>query len=193
MNGMEKINSAILGKVNADASVILAEAEERAKQLVQKARDQREAKFQEEKSRLVNEAQVEASRIQAQGAIRARQEMLAVKTSIIDGIIDDTRKQLAGLSANEKILANLTREGLKALGADKVRVYVAQKDMAAMQKLVKDDKELAGRVIEIKPQESLGGVIVEDAEGKNRIDNTFESRLEMLLPKLLPQIEKELT
>jgi vacuolar-type H+-ATPase subunit E/Vma4 len=190
---MEKINSAIMGKVNADASVILAEAEERAKQLVQKARDQREAKFQEEKSRLVNEAQTEASRIQAQGTIRARQEMLAVKTSIIDGIIEDTKKQLTGLSGNEKILTNLTREGLKALGADKVRVYVAQKDMAAMQKLVKDDKELAGRVIEIKPQESLGGVIVEDAEGKNRIDNTFESRLEMLLPKLLPQIEKELT
>jgi vacuolar-type H+-ATPase subunit E/Vma4 len=193
MNGMENINSAIREKVNADANAILAEAGERAKQLVQKARDQRESKFQEEKSRLVDEAQTEASRIQAQGAIRARQEMLAVKTSIIDGIINDARKQLAGLSGNEKILANLTREGVNALGSDKFRVYVAQKDMAAMQKLVREDKELAGRVIEIKIQESLGGVIVEDAEGKNRIDNTFESRLEMLLPKLLPQIEKELT
>jgi vacuolar-type H+-ATPase subunit E/Vma4 len=192
MNGMERINSAILEKVNADASALLADAGERAKQLVQKARDQREAKFQEEKARLVGEAQSEASRIQAQGAIRARQEMLAVKTSIIDGIIEDTKKQLSGLSGNEKTLAGLIRESVKALGSDKVRVYVAQKDIAAMQKLVGEDRELASRVIEIKRRDSLGGVIVEDEGGKNRIDNTFESRLEMLLPKLLPQIEKEL-
>jgi vacuolar-type H+-ATPase subunit E/Vma4 len=192
MNGMENINSAIREKVNTDAGAILAEATERAKQLVQKAREQRESKFQEEKARLVDDAQTEASRIQAQGAIRARQEMLAVKTGIIDNIIGDARKQLSALSGNEKILANLTREGVNTLGSEKFRVYVAQKDASAMQKLVEEDKELAGRVIEIKVRESLGGVIVEDAEGKNRIDNTFESRLEMLLPKLLPQIEKEL-
>jgi vacuolar-type H+-ATPase subunit E/Vma4 len=192
MNGLEKINSAILEKVNADAKTILREAGERAKQVVQKARDQRESKFQEEKSRLVNEARTEASRIQAQGAIRARQEMLAVKTSIIDGIIDETKKQLGSLSGNEKILAGLTREGIKALGSEKVRVYIAEKDVLAMQKLVKEDKELANRVIEIRRRESLGGVFIEDTGGKNRIDNSFESRLEMLLPKLLPQIEKEL-
>jgi vacuolar-type H+-ATPase subunit E/Vma4 len=38
----------------------------------------------------------------------------------------------------------------------------------------------------------LGGVIAEDVEGKLRIDNTYETRLEMLLPKLLPKISKEL-
>ena len=192
MNGMEKINGAILEKVNSDAKVIIDEAEERARQRVAKAKEQQDSKLKEEKAKLVDEAQIEASRIQAQGAIRARQEMLAVKTSLIDGIIGDTKKQLTGLSGNEKILTNLTREGVKALGSERFSVYVAPKDMAAMQKLVREDKELAGRVIEIKPMESLGGVIVEDAEGKNRIDNTFESRLEMLLPKLLPQIEKEL-
>lgn len=189
---MERINNAILGKVNADAKAILADAEERAKQLVQKAQDQRESKYQEEKSRLLNEARTEASRVQAQGSIRARQEMLAVKTNIIEGIIDETKKKLAGQSGNEKTLATLTREGLKALGAAKVRVFVASKDVPAMQKLVREDKELASRVIEVGHREMLGGVLVEDPEGKNRIDNSFESRLEMLLPKLLPQIEKEL-
>ena len=159
---------------------------------MEKAREQQQAKLEEDKAKLISEAQVEASRIQAQGAIRARQEMLAVKTSIIDGIIADARNSLAGLAGNEKILANLTKEGINSLGADKVRVYVSAKDMAAMQKLVKEDKDLASRVVEIKRQDSLGGVSVEDIQGKNRIDNTFESRLEMLLPKLLPQIEKEL-
>ncbi len=193
MNGMEKINSAILTKVNADAQAIIKDAEERAQQRIEKAREQQQAKLDEDKTKLVNEAQVEASRIQAQGAIRARQEMLTVKTSIIDGIIDDTKKSLASITGNEKILASLTKEGINSLGTDKVRVYVSAKDMAAMQKLAKEDKELADKIVEIKRQDSLGGVIVEDIQGKSRIDNTFDSRLEMLLPKLLPQIEKDLT
>jgi vacuolar-type H+-ATPase subunit E/Vma4 len=141
----------------------------------------------------VLKAQVEVSRIQAQGAIRARQEMLSVKTSIIDGIIAETKKQLMNVSGSEKILTNLTREGIKALGTEKVRVYVAEKDVPVMQKLVREDTELGKSVTEVKNQNILGGVIIEDINGKNRIDNTFESRLEMLLPKLLPQIEKELS
>ncbi len=192
MNGMEKISSAILDKVNADAKEIVRDAQERAKQRVEKAKEQQKVKLEEDKAKLTDEARIEASRIQAQGAIRARQEMLAVKTSIIDGIISDTKKSLADLAGNEKILGSLTREGIAALGASKVRVYVSPKDMAAMQKLVKADEELASKVVEVKKQDSLGGVIVEDTEGKNMIDNTFDSRLEMLLPKLLPKIEKEL-
>ncbi|GAI00113.1 unnamed protein product, partial [marine sediment metagenome] len=33
---------------------------------------------------------------------------------------------------------------------------------------------------------------VEDIDGRTRIDNTYETRLEMLLPRLLPEISKEL-
>jgi vacuolar-type H+-ATPase subunit E/Vma4 len=38
----------------------------------------------------------------------------------------------------------------------------------------------------------MGGVIAEDVEGKLRIDNTYETRLGTLLPKLLPEISKKL-
>jgi len=34
--------------------------------------------------------------------------------------------------------------------------------------------------------------MVEDIAGKIRIDNTYDTRLEMLLPRLLPEIGKEL-
>jgi vacuolar-type H+-ATPase subunit E/Vma4 len=190
MNGMESINSAIREKVNVDAQAIIKDAEERAGQRVASAKEQQRVKLESDKNKLVGEAQVEVSRIQAQGAIRARQEMLSVKTSIIDGIIAETKKQLMNVSGSEKILTNLTREGIKALGTEKVRVYVAEKDVPVMQKLVREDTELGKSVTEVK---ILGGVIIEDINGKNRIDNTFESRLEMLLPKLLPQIEKELS
>jgi len=59
-------------------------------------------------------------------------------------------------------------------------------------KLVGKDKELAAKVAEIKEHSASGGVIIEDVEGRVRIDNTYETRLEMLLPRLLPEIGKEL-
>jgi vacuolar-type H+-ATPase subunit E/Vma4 len=168
------------------------EAEERAEQRIKAAQEQQRAKLEEQKSKLLNEANAEAIRILAQAAIGARQETLTAKTAVVNEVIDRANKQLASLAGDEKILVNLTKEGIAILGADKVRVYVSSKDLTAMQKLANEDKDLAERVVEIKRQDSLGGVIVEDMEGKNRIDNTFETRLEMLLPRLLPEIGKGL-
>ena len=82
------------------------------------------------------------------------------------------------------------------------RAYVAKYDVsnikAALQgisgvkKLLEADKEFSGKIVEVRESDCLGGVIAEDVEGKLRIDNTYEIRLEMLLPKLLPKISKEL-
>jgi vacuolar-type H+-ATPase subunit E/Vma4 len=51
---------------------------------------------------------------------------------------------------------------------------------------------LSAKILEVREVDRLGGVIAEDAEGKLRIDNTYETRLEMALPKLLPKISEEL-
>jgi vacuolar-type H+-ATPase subunit E/Vma4 len=64
--------------------------------------------------------------------------------------------------------------------------------MTTVRKLMEKDKELAGKIEEIKEHGSMGGVIFEDLDGKVRIDNTYETRLEMLLPKLLPEVGKDL-
>ena len=189
---MEKLSSAILEKVKGEADAIIKEAEAQAVARIKAAQDQRQVRSEEQKKKLLSEAGAEASRILAQAAIGARQETLGAKTAVVSEIMDGVKSQLGGLSGNEKVLSALAREGIKALGAQKVRLYVSSKDLPAMQKLVREDSSLASAVIEVKKQESLGGVIIEDAEGKNRIDNTFDTRLEMLLPRLLPEIQKEL-
>jgi len=86
----------------------------------------------------------------------------------------------------------LIREAIDGLGADKSRIYVSPKDVSMVRKFLERDKELASKVMEVKVDNLLGGVIAEDIDGKFRIDNTYEARLEMLLPKLLPEISKEL-
>jgi vacuolar-type H+-ATPase subunit E/Vma4 len=189
---MEKLNSAVLEKVSAEAKAIVKEAGERAEQRIKAAREKQRSNFEEQKSKLLSEANAETIRILAQAAIKGRQETLAAKTAVVNEVIDRANKQLAGLAGNEKVLANLVKEGIAIIGADKVRVYVSPKDLSAMQKMVKENTDLSRSVVEIKTQSFLGGVIVENAGGKDRIDNTFETRLEMLLPRLLLEIAKGL-
>ncbi len=192
MSGMEKISEAILDKVRVEAQDIIKEAENKAREGIDRAKKQQEAKLEEEKSKLIEEAGGEAARTMAQASIRARQELLAAKTQVIDEIIGRVKEGLAGFTSDENSVLTLIMEAISPLDIDKVRVFVSPKDLTSAQKLIKGNKELAGKIAEVSEFDCTGGVIVEDIEGKIRIDNTYDSRLEMLLPRLLPEINKEL-
>lgn len=192
MEGMEKISRAILDKVKADAEQIVKEAEQKAWQELEKAEKQRETKFKDEKRKIIEEAERQASRIVAQSSIKARQELSRAKTEIIDGIVSRVRNTLPAISSDEGSLLNLIKEAVEELGADEVRVYVSRKNISAVRKLVKGDKGLASKIMEIKEFDCAGGVIAENIDGKVSIDNTYETRLEMLLPQIVPEISREL-
>ncbi len=192
MKGIEKISEAILGKVRAEAQDIVGEAEERARGRIQKAEQQQAAKLEEGRGKLIEEAKVEATRILAQSSITARQELLLAKTRIIDEIIDRVKKTFSEISSDESSPLGLIKEAINALDIDKARIYVSPKDVSIVRKSLKEDKQLANKISEIREFDGTGGVIVEDIDGKIRIDNTYDTRLEMLLPKLLPEIGKEL-
>jgi len=192
MRGMEKISEAILKKVRAEAQDIIKEAEEKARERIEKAKKQQEAKLKEEKNRLIEEATEEAARIMAQALIKSRQELLTVKTEIIDEIINNVKEALSSFSSGESSLLNLIREAVNALDIDKARIHVSPKAAATVQKLINEDSELANKIIEISEFDCQGGVIVEDIDGKIRIDNTYNTRLETLLPQILPEINKEI-
>jgi vacuolar-type H+-ATPase subunit E/Vma4 len=192
MKGIEKISEAILGKVKTEAQDIIEEAKEKARERIARAKEQQAAKLEEEKGKLIEEAREEATRTLAQSSISARQELLLAKTSIIDEIINNAKKTFSEISSNESSPLDLIKEAINALDMDKARIYVPPKDVSIVQKLIAGDKKLADRITEIKEFSGSGGVIAEDIDGKIRIDNTYDTRLEMLLPKLLPEIGKEL-
>jgi len=192
MKGIEKISEAILDKVRVEAQDIIKEAEGKARERVEKAKRQQEAKLEEEKGKLIEEAKEEATRILAQSSITARQELLLARTRIIDEIISRVKKTLSRISSDESSPLNLIKEAINTLDVDKARIYVSPKDVSIVRKSLKGDKKLADRITEIREFDGTGGVIAEDIDGKIRIDNTYDTRLEMLLPKLLPEIGKEL-
>jgi V/A-type H+-transporting ATPase subunit E len=189
---MEKINQAVLDKVRVEAQNITKEAEEKAREEREKARRQNEVRFEQERGKMRVEAEEEAARILAQTSIKARQQISSAKADIIAKIIDGARKELSQVSSDESHLLDLIREAMNGLGADKGRIYVSPRDVNSVRKFLESDRELSGKILEVRESNCLGGVIAEDPEGKLRIDNTYETRLEMLLPKLLPEISKKL-
>lgn len=190
--GMERISEAILAKVSVEAQDVVKDAKEKARERIEKAKKQQEARFGEEENKLLEEAKGETARILAQASIRARQELLTAKTEIIDGIVSGVKRILSNFSGSESSPLNLIKEAADAIGIDKARVYVSPKDIATVSKLIKGDKELANKIVETKEFDCIGGVIVEDIDGRTRVDNTYDTRLEMLLPQILPEINKEL-
>jgi V/A-type H+-transporting ATPase subunit E len=189
---MEKISQAVLSKVKSEAQSITQEAEKKTQEEIEKAKRQRAARLEEERGKMLGEAEEEAARISAQASIKARQQLSSAKADVIARIIEGARKELAQISSDETHLPNLIKEAMNGLGADKGRIYVSSKDISTAKKLLEADRELSARILEVRESNFLGGVIAEDAEGKLRIDNTYETRLETLLPRLLPEISKEL-
>jgi vacuolar-type H+-ATPase subunit E/Vma4 len=192
MAGMEKIGEAILDKVRAEASGIIKEAEQKAVEEVEQAKRQQAARLEEEKSKMLQGARAEATRIEAQALVKARQELSQAKAEVINEIVSRVRNELAKAASSQSSLGGLIKEAVTTLGLSQGRLYVSPRDLAAVKKLIAQDKELAARVVEVKEHKLSGGVIVEDIGGKVRIDNTYETRLEMLLPRLLPEVAREL-
>jgi V/A-type H+-transporting ATPase subunit E len=189
---MEKISEAVVSKVSLDAQSITKEAEEKAREEIERAKKQREVKLDQERARILAEAEQEVARILAQASIKARQLISSAKAEAVAKITDGARKELSGISTNESNLISLIREAVGGLGTDKARIYVSPKDVSTAKGALQADKELSAKILEVREVDCLGGVIAEDAEGKLRIDNTYETRLEMALPKLLPKISEEL-
>ena len=192
MKEMEKIGEAILDKVRAEAENIIKEAKKKAEKEIEQAKRQQVAKLEEEKGKILQEAREEAVRIAAQASVKARQESSKAKADVINEMLSRVKKELSGISSDKSSLMNLIKEATDVLGIDKGRVYVSPKDITTVQKLLEKDRKLASKIVEIREYDCLGGVIVEDIDGRTRIDNTYETRLEMLLPRLLPEIGKEL-
>jgi len=189
---MERISEAVVSKVSLDAQATIKEAEEKAREEIERAKRQRELKFDQERARILAEAEQEAARILAQASIKARQLISSAKAEAIVKITEGARKELSGASTNQSNLLSLIREAAGELGTGKTRIYVSPKDVGTAKESLQADRELSAKILEVREVDCLGGVIAEDAEGKLRIDNTYETRLEMALPKLLPKISEEL-
>jgi len=189
---MEKLSEAILEKVKTEADEIIRQAESTAKERLVKAREQQDTRYEEEKARITEEAESEASRIRAQTSINVRREILTAKNEVVEKIVSGLKEKLADLPDNDELTVNLIKEGIQVIGTNEVEVYVAPGHTDSVKNLVQKDSGLSAVIREYKETRCIGGAVIEDIERGFSIDNTFDTRIETLLPQLLPEISKEL-
>lgn len=190
---MQNISNAVVDKVKEEAQAIINEAEEEAKRELEKAKAQRDARFETEKKRLLSSAQEEAARITAQNAMQARQKVANAKAGVLDEIVQKTRAEMKKAPARQESLAYLINDAITGIGqSDKLILLVSETDLALAKDIVKADKGMSAVITEIKTCECDGGVLVENEDQTLSVDNTYTTRLDMLLPRILPEISKKL-
>ena len=191
MEEMDKISAAILDKVKEEARQIIEEAEEKGKAEIETAKKNREIRFANERRRLIAGAEAEAARISAQASIGERQELLSAKSNVLSNVIAKVKKELSFVS-NEANMINLIKESISGLGVSEVKIYLSKKDVAMVKGILNKNKELGSKVKAVETINCNGGVVIESIDGSLRIDNTFDTRLDMILPRVIPEISKEL-
>jgi len=189
----DKIRQVVLEKAGTEAQQIVEESNVKARQMIEQEKEKQAKRFFQAKNTILSEARREAAKIEAQASLQAQQSVLKRKDEIIEEITKRVQDELAGNVANQETLGGLIQETIDALGSEgKVRLYVAGKDLEIVKSLVAADKLLATRIFDISTTDCIGGVIAMDADGLVDIDNTDETRMEMLLPKVMPEIGRKL-
>ena len=189
----EKIRQAIISKAQQEAAGILDDAQKRAADLIEKAQKARDLKFEQIRNRILAEAKQESDKIIAKGAVDARLTVLKRKDLLLKKVISQVKEDLAMNPTRPQIWAGLMDEVISGFDdSHKLRFRVASKDIETVRKIVADNSTLGKQVEEVGEIDCLGGILAEDAQGKVSIDNTYDTRLEMLLNKVLPEIGQKL-
>ena len=189
----DKIRAAILDKAQKEAEEITVSARLKAEELITNANEQKKKRFEEEKKRIISEAKREASRVLAQSSLKARQEILKERDAVINKIITKVKEDLSKEATDEGVFLHLINEALEAFETkDKLRLLVSQKDISIVRKVVEGDDTLKEQIAEVSEFDCMGGVMAESMDGMISIDNTFDMRVEMLTPKILPRLGREL-
>jgi V/A-type H+-transporting ATPase subunit E len=189
----DKIRKAVIDKAKEDAGKILSDAEIKAREIIEKAEEQKVLRFAEEKKKAISEAYREASKILAQASLKYRQVKFKEKDAVINEIIKRTKDELSKDINDKGLFVHLIQEAIDALETeDKVRLFVSPKDLNIVREVIEENSSLKEKITEVNEIDCMGGILMEAINGMVSINNTFDTRLEMLMPKILPEIGKKL-
>ncbi|KXN74665.1 ATPase, V1/A1 complex, subunit E [Conidiobolus coronatus NRRL 28638] len=137
---------------------------------------------------------------------KARLDILATRQTKVDEIFEIASQALLKLQDDKekyhKLLVEYILQGFYSLMEKKVTVQCRQKDEAEVQAAAKEASDLfekeIGYPVEVVidsaylKESAAGGVVLSCLDGKIRVHNTLESRLDMLKEQMLPQIRYNL-
>ncbi|KAI1882084.1 hypothetical protein AGOR_G00247050 [Albula goreensis] len=194
------------------------EANEKAEEIDAKA----EEEFNIEKGRLVQtqrlkimeyyekkEKQIEQQKkIQMSNLMnQARLKVLKARDDMISDLLNEARTRLATIAKDptqyQTLMDGLILQGFYQLLEPKVTIRCRQNDLntvqAAVQKSIPIYQAAVKNTINVHidqdnhlPADISGGVEIYNADGKIKVSNTLESRLDLMAQQMMPEIRVEL-
>lgn len=189
---MENIGEAVIDKVNKEAQDIINKAKKEAKLEIEMANKERQLKLVKIEQKKLQDAEEESARISSRASIEVRQNLVTVKAEVVNSIIEKVKDKLAKTPMYKEAFIALVIEAINAIKVEKARIYIPKGDTKRIKAYMQDEKKLNSKIIELKEGDFVGGFILEDADGLLRVDNTYAARMEMLLHRMMPEINKDL-
>ncbi|KAJ2999707.1 V-ATPase V1 sector subunit E, partial [Thoreauomyces humboldtii] len=185
---------------------IKQEALEKARELKVKADEE----FNIEKAKIVRQetvaieafyqkkhkqAEVQRKIAQSNHINKCRLKVLQARQQVLSELLGEAKSQLVNISGDrskyEGLLKDLLLQGFYQLMEKEVKVNCRAKDVDAVRKAVEQANEVYGKEFGYKvnavideanplPEAGAGGVVVGAHEGRIRVSNTMESRLDLL-------------
>ncbi len=180
---IEDILQALDDQCRQECQEIFGRAEADAKKILEKAEEEAEAIRQARLAKVKAEARSETTSMLYSARLKSKNEIIAAKELIVEKALAAAEERLGGLSSRPDypaILEGLIREGMARIGG-KVVVHIdpaGEKAADAVMKRSKLDYELRTDI------RTAGGAVVSDADGRVRIINTAEERLNRAREKL---------
>jgi len=205
-DGVRKIIEEIEKGAEAQISAILAEAGEKADSVLNEAREKADTEAGAIVSRGEQEARRESQRILAEARIKARREKVKAQEEMVGRAFESARENMKQLAESKsenykKILVSLIRESVLSSGASSLEVILDPRDKALipedrLNEIARETGAELGRSMSLSVSKEalacLGGVVVKSADGKVRIDNTFEARIDRFRDDIRTLVAKTL-
>ncbi len=194
--GLEELRRSILEKAERKASKVVEEAKEKAKKIVEEAKEEYYRRLSKEREQALRKLRERENRKYISRVMELNLQLVNLKNRILNEVITEVKQKLVALDKEKrkKSLKKLLREALNAeiFGSGHIVVKVVKKDTDLIKDIIKEEGlEAQVASINVINSEFLGGVVIESEDGSIAIDNTYATRLDKIMPKLVEKLNKE--
>jgi V/A-type H+-transporting ATPase subunit E len=180
---IEDILQALDDQCREECQDIFARAEQEAKQILDQAKEEAEAIRQARLERVKAEARSEATSMLYSARLKSKNAVINAKEKVAERALADAEKRLQDLRSRPDypaVLERLILEGLSRVSGK------------AVCHVDPEDKEVAASILArqgldcevVSDLQCLGGAVISDPEGRVKIINTLEERLNRAREKL---------
>ncbi|WP_410765847.1 V-type ATP synthase subunit E [Haloferax sp. DFSO60] len=188
---LDNVVEDIREEARARAEEIKESGEERAEEIRSEAEAEAEALVEEREAAVERQLEREREQAVSSAKLEAKQARLGARRDVLERVRSQVESELADLEGDRR--EELTRTLLDAASVefedeDEVSVYGRADDADLLETILADydGYELSGE------RDCLGGVVVEGANSRVRVNNTFDSVLDSLWEDNLKEVSTRL-